>query len=84
MSAGDKEIILASEETNRKNILACIEHGNATRKMVLELKTMFDALQNQVIMQNKKVDMFSKQLAALQQQFYQAGTTSLNSGGNKD
>ena len=78
MAAGNKEIILASEEVQRNNILACIQYGNETRKMVLELGKIVDALQNQVITQHKTIDQQRLQLANLQQQFYEKGTTSFN------
>jgi hypothetical protein len=76
MAAGDKEIVLASEEVQRKNLLSAIQHGNETRKMIRELGTIVDALQNQVITQNKTVEQLRLQLANLQQQFYLKGTTS--------
>jgi uncharacterized coiled-coil protein SlyX len=76
MSAGDKEIILASEDVQRKNIQVAVQYGNETRKMVRELGVIVDALQNQVITQNKTVDQLRLQLANLQQQFYAKGSTS--------
>ena len=76
MSSGDKEIVLASEEVQRKNLLATIQHANETRKMIQELGVIVDALQNQVITQNGTIQQLRNQLASLQQQFYQKGTTS--------
>ena len=78
MAAGDKEIILASEDVQRKNIKVAIEYGNQTRKMIIELGKIVDALQNQVITQSKTIDQQRLQLANLQQQFYMKGTVSLN------
>jgi len=80
MAEGDKEIILASEEVQRKNLLTAIEHTNETRKMVLELHAIIEALQNQVIAQNKQYELMRTQLAALQQQFYSKGTVNFNDG----
>jgi len=74
----NKEIVLASEEVQRKNLLTVIEFGTETRKMVKELLIMVDALQNRMMMQDKKLDQYRLQLAALQQQFYAKGTTSYN------
>lgn len=76
MAAGDKEIILASEEVQRKNIGVAVAHGNETRKMVLELGKIVDALQNQVIVQANQLTQLRNQLATLQQQFYSKGTVS--------
>jgi hypothetical protein len=74
MSAGDKEIILASEETQRRNITTVIQHGNESRKMIKELGAIIDALQNQVIIQSKQLQQMKMQLAAVQQQLYANGT----------
>jgi uncharacterized coiled-coil protein SlyX len=76
MAAGDKEIVLASEEVQRQNLRAAINYGNETRTMVRELGVIVNALQNQVITQNKTIDQQRLQLANLQQQFYQKGTVS--------
>ncbi len=80
MSAGDKEIVLASEEVQRNNIETVIKFNEETRKMVLEVLKMVDALQNRMMMHDKTMDQFRTQLAALQQQFYAKGTTSYNDG----
>jgi len=76
--SGDKEIVLASEEVQRKNIMSMIQHGNESRKMIRELGIIVDALQNQVITQNNTMSQLRHQLATLQQQFYLKGTTSYN------
>ena len=74
MSSGDKEIVLASEETQRRNIATVIAHGNESRKMIKELGAIIDALQNQVIVQGKQLHQMKMQLAAVQQQLYTNGT----------
>ena len=74
MSAGDKEIVLASEETQRRNITTMLQHGNESRKMIKELGAIIDALQNQVIVQGKQLQQMRMQLAAVQQQLYTNGT----------
>lgn len=76
VEAGDVEKVKASEEVNRRNIQAVIQHSNMTRKMLLELKTIVDALQNNMIAQSKQLAEMRKQLAILQQEFYKRGTTS--------
>jgi hypothetical protein len=74
MSSGDKEIVLASEETQRRNITTVIQHGNESRKMIKELGAIIDALQNQLIVQGKQMQEMRMQLAAVQQQLYTNGT----------
>lgn len=76
MGAGNKETTLASEETQRRNIVSMMQHGNETRKMVKELGIIIDAVQNRVIAQNEEIKELRRQLAALQQQFYLKGSTS--------
>jgi len=72
--SGDKEIVLASEETQRRNITTVIQHGNESRKMIKELVVIIDSLQNQVRTQAKLLDQMRMQLAAVQQQLYTNGT----------
>lgn len=78
IEAGEKEIVLASEEVQRRNAQTAMAHSNLTRKMLLELNAIVDALQNKMIAQNKLILQQRNQLAALQQQFYAKGTVSLN------
>jgi len=77
MSAGEQEIVLASEETQRRNITTVIAHGNESRKMINELRVIIDALNNQVMTQSKLLQQMRMQLAAVQQQLYANGTAQL-------
>jgi chaperonin cofactor prefoldin len=80
MNAGDREIAKASEEVATRNVLAAIQHSNETRKIVKELATILDALQNRVRVQNEEIKQLREQLSKLQQQFYLKGTPSYNDG----
>ncbi len=74
MVAGDKEIILASEEITRNNVLAGIEFGNETRKLLRELETRFEELQTMVLDKDKRIDELQGQITNLQQALYAGGT----------
>lgn len=74
----DKEIVLASEEVQRRNIKTMIQHGNESRQMIRELTTIVDTLQNQIITMGNRIQQLNTQLASLQQQFYLKGTVSYN------
>jgi hypothetical protein len=80
VQAGELEKVQAAEEVTRRNVTAVIQHANETRKMVLELKLMVDTLQNNMLNLKKLHDQQRHQLALLQQQFYQRGTTSYADG----
>lgn len=74
MSAGDKEIILASEEVNRKNIQACVEFSNETRKLFRELEIKFKNLEAMVIAKDIEIKELRRQLAIVQGTLYAGGT----------
>lgn len=74
MSAGDKEVVLASEEVQRRNINAMLEHGNETRRLVLELKKEVQQMKNQIIIQEKTITELRQLLASVQAKLYQGGT----------
>jgi len=57
-----------------------VEYTNQTRKMVLELSKIVDALQNKMISQDKLYQQMRKQLASLQQEFYRKGSVSYSDG----
>jgi hypothetical protein len=80
IQAGELEKVQASEETIRRNVKAVIEFSNETRKGVLELKTIVDALQNNMINLQKQFNETKKQLAILQGEFYKRGSTSYSNG----
>lgn len=77
---GEYQNVKAMEEVTRRNVESAIQFGNDTRKMVLELSRMFDALQANVMNMKRDLDQTKNQLATLQQQFYARGTTSYADG----
>lgn len=78
VQAGEREAIMASEEVQVRNMKSMMKFTNDTRKMVLELKTIIDSLQNKMIQMNEQNEERRMQLANLQQQFYLKGTVSYN------
>jgi hypothetical protein len=78
IQAGEFEKVKASEEVTYRNVQSVIQFTNETRKMVLELRTNMDAIQNKMLALNSLLDENRKQLSLLQQQFYAKGTVSYN------
>lgn len=76
IEAGEVEKVKASEEVIRRNVVSMMMHGNDTRKALIELKTMFDALQGNVLRMNNEMKQMRSQLSVLQGEFYKRGTTS--------
>lgn len=74
VQAGEREAVKASEEATRRNVQMILDYTNETRKMLLELKTMHDALQEKVIQMNANLNQFRIQIAGLQQKVYAGGT----------
>jgi len=64
---GELQSVLASEEVTRRNVKSGIMFSQDTRKMVKELRVMFDALQNNVMNLKSDVDELRRQLSVLQQ-----------------
>lgn len=64
----------------RRNAESMILFSQDTRKMVKELRVMFDALQKNVMNMHKQLNETRNQLALLQQQFYARGTVSYSDG----
>jgi archaellum component FlaC len=76
MSAGDKEIMLASEKVQATNIKSCIQFSNETRKIVNALLEKVERLENNVLTYKTLVEQQKQQLAILQGRFYSAGSVS--------
>ena len=74
----NKELILASEEVTRRNVIATVEFSQETRKLVRELEQKTIHLENQLLAQKTLLEEYRSQLSKLQQQFYLKGTTSYN------
>ena len=80
IQAGQREAVKSSEEATRRNVEMVIQFSNDTRQMVLELRKLFDNLQNHVMNHHADLGQLREQLAMLQQQFYARGTTSYSDG----
>ena len=74
MAAGDKEIILASEEVQRRNITAILDHGNQTRVLVRDLEAKVDQMQRQIMLQDQKIVEMRSLLSNVQAKLYQGGS----------
>ena len=71
---GELQNVKASEDVTRRNVKMILQFTNETRTMLLELRRMFDALQNNVIVMKGDQDELRRQLAILQQQSCAGGT----------
>jgi predicted RNase H-like nuclease (RuvC/YqgF family) len=80
IQAGELQSVQASEETTRRNVKMILDFTQETRKMLLELREMFDALQGIVMNMKAENEQYRTQLAKLQQQFYARGTVSYADG----
>ena len=76
IQAGERQAVKASEEVTRRNVKMILDFTNETRKILLELRKMFDSLQGNVMNMKKEQEQYRLQLANLQQQFYQKGSVS--------
>ena len=79
VQAGEREAIKASEEVQRRNVISMMQFSNDTRKAVLDLAKIVDALQNKMMTFDKLFQEQRKQIAFLQQQLYQRGTVEISS-----
>ena len=80
IKTGELENVKAVEEVTRRNVESGMQFANDTRKMVLELRIMFDALQRNVMNMKAQQDQVRSQLANLQQQFYARGSVNYSDG----
>lgn len=62
-------------EINRKNILAILEHGNVTRKLLKESQENVKNLENLVLQQTARIDLFQTQIQNIQMKMYSGGAT---------
>jgi len=74
MSAGEKEIVLASEEVQRRNIKAMLNHGNETRKITRDLEKELEQMKEQIRLQDQKIEELRNQIVNIQARLYQGGT----------
>lgn len=80
IKAGELQNVQAVEGATRRNVEMILTFSNDTRKMLFELRELFDSLQNHVMTQYAEIGELRGQLAALQQQFYAKGTVSYSDG----
>ena len=80
VQAGEREAVKASEEVIRRNVKMILEFTNETRKMLLELRNMFDVLQGHVMNQKHEVDELRRQLSFVQQRQAAGGTKVYTNG----
>lgn len=74
MAAGDKEIAMAFEETARRNILACIEFSNETRRLVTRLEEKVSSLQATIRARDDELNQLRLQLSTIQARVFAGGT----------
>jgi len=66
----------AIEEINKRNILAILEHGNVTRKQLREAQDKIKLLENLILEQKNRIDLFQSQVQTIQMKLYSGGATS--------
>jgi len=71
---GEYQSVKAMEEVTRRNVESGMQFSSDTRKMVIELRTMFDALQKNVLNMKKEIAQLRQQLAFVQQRQVAGGT----------
>ncbi|HEX9817796.1 MAG TPA: hypothetical protein VGA89_02805 [Patescibacteria group bacterium] len=74
MSAGDKEILEAFQETTVRNVQAVVVHTNATRDLVKELEKKVERLDGLVRQYEEKIENLKQQLVVLQTRVFSGGT----------
>ena len=65
-----------SIEVNRKNILAIKEYTEITRTQLREAQLKIKELENLVLAQTNRIDLFQKQVQTIQMKLYSGGATS--------
>jgi hypothetical protein len=74
MAAGDKEIVLASEEATRRNVQACIDFSNETRRIVKAQEEKIDNLQAIIRTRDEDIAQLRLQLSTIQAKVFAGGT----------
>ena len=65
-----------SIEVNRRNILAIRDHAEITRTQLREAQLKIKELENLVLAQTNRIDLFQKQVQTIQMKLYSGGATS--------
>lgn len=72
---GEAQVVLASEEVQRRNIQSMMGHGNETRKLVRELEGKVKKLEQSLNSQNQIIANLQIQLAGIHAKLARGGTT---------
>lgn len=64
-----------SVEVNRKNILAIKQHADVTRELLREDQVKVKQLENLILEQKDRLDLFQKQVQILQVKSFSGGAT---------
>lgn len=75
MSAGDKEVLEAYKDVTTRNVVAAVEHGNTTRKLLREQEAKIKSLDGLVRGQQEMLVLIKQQLAVVQAQIFKGGTS---------
>lgn len=71
----DKQVILASEAVQKRNIEACIEHANVSRQIAREAEDKVKHLEAQLLEMRQILDGYNVRIAMVQNQLGVGGTT---------
>ena len=71
---GEYQSVKAMEDVTRRNVESSMLFAEDTRRMVLELRVMFDALQNNVMNMKNEIAELRRQLSFVQQRQVSRGT----------
>ena len=72
--AGDKEIMLASEEVTRRNVQAAVDYSNETRVLVRGLVERVEDLSRMLLTRDQDIALIRQQIAMMQAELYRGGT----------
>jgi hypothetical protein len=73
----EKELRKAFEEVTTNNVKAILEHGNATRKIAIELKHKVELLEQTITDQNETINNLRIQLSNIQAIVFRGGTSGI-------
>lgn len=62
-------------EINRRNILAIRDHSETTRGQLREAQLKIKELENLILEQKNRLDLFQKQIQTMQMKLYSGGAT---------
>ncbi len=74
MESGEKELRLAFEEVTTNNVKAVIEYSSETRKLVRDLESKIESLDNLIRNYDTTIDLLKQQIVHLQMKMFSGGT----------